>query len=80
MPRINTDLMKPPARVAIPPMDKLLVGREEAAESLSISVRSLDYLLAIRQIAFRRIGGRTLIPVTELRRFARMDHPERIAT
>jgi hypothetical protein len=47
-----------------------LVGRGEAAQILSINVRSVDYLLANRQ----------LIPVVELRKFARMNHPEPIAS
>jgi hypothetical protein len=28
----------------------------------------------------RRIGGRVLIPMTDLRRYARFDHPERIVS
>jgi len=71
---------KPPAKVTVPPDAKLLVGREEAAVRLSLSVRSIDYLLADRQLKFRRIGGRVLIPIAELERFARMDHPQRIAS
>ena len=71
---------KPPAKVTVPPDAKLLVGREEAAVRLSLSVRSIDYLLADRQLKFRRIGGRVLIPISELERFARMDHPQRIAS
>jgi len=71
---------KPPAKVTVPPDAKLLIGREEAAVRLSLSVRSIDYLLADRQLKFRRIGGRVLIPIAELERFARMDHPQRIAS
>jgi excisionase family DNA binding protein len=71
---------KPPAKVTVPPDAKLLVGREEAAVRLSLSVRSVDYLLADRLLKFRRIGGRVLIPIAELERFARMDHPARIAS
>lgn len=71
---------KPPAKVTVPPDAKLLVGREEAAVRLSLSVRSIDYLLADRQLKFRRIGGRVLIPISELERFARMDHPARIVS
>jgi excisionase family DNA binding protein len=66
--------------VTVPPDAKLLVGREEAAVRLSLSVRSVDYLLADRLLKFRRIGGRVLIPIAELERFARMDHPQRIAS
>jgi excisionase family DNA binding protein len=82
----NTDLSfkpqrrKPPQRVTIAPEDKILVSREEAAQLLSISQRALDYLLANRRLATRRIGGRVLIPVADLQKYARQDHPERIVS
>jgi hypothetical protein len=46
---------------------------------LSISQRALDYLVATKRLPARRIGGRVLIPVSDLRHYARFDHPERIA-
>jgi len=70
---------KNPGRAAISSEEKLLVGRLEAAEMLSISARALDYLVANKQLATRRIGTRVLIPVAELRRFSKGDHPERLA-
>lgn len=77
--RDNTsERKKPPARVRIAPDEKILVGREEAAQLLSISVRGIDYLLANRRLPFRKLGGRILIPVAELRKYARSDHPDRI--
>ena len=79
MPRMNEEAKKPPVMATVAPQNKLLVCREEAAEILSISVRSVDYLLANRQLTSRRIGSRNLIPVADLKRFARMDHPERLA-
>jgi excisionase family DNA binding protein len=71
---------KPPQRVTVAPEDKILVSREEAAQLLSISQRALDYLVASKRLPTRRIGGRVLIPVTELRKYARCDHPERIVS
>ena len=71
---------KRPGRVTMAPEEKLLVGREEAAEMLSISRRSLDYLLAQKRLTFRRIGSRVLIPVSDLKRFSRADHPQRLAS
>jgi hypothetical protein len=71
---------KPLAKVAVPLDAKLLVGRKEAAARLSLSVRSVDYLMANRQLKFKRIGGRVLIAVPKLERFAQIDHPERIAS
>jgi excisionase family DNA binding protein len=69
---------KHPQRVTVAPEDKLLVSREEAAQLLSISQRALDYLVASKRLPTRRIGGRVLIPIADLRKYARCDHPERI--
>jgi excisionase family DNA binding protein len=71
---------KGPARAELSVDDKLLIGRQEAAAVLSISQRALDYLVANKQLQVRRIGGRVLIPRSELLRFARVDHPEPIAS
>jgi excisionase family DNA binding protein len=57
---------------------KLLVSRREAAQLLSISQRGLDHLIANRKLPARRIGGRVLVPVVDLQKYARGDHPERI--
>jgi excisionase family DNA binding protein len=66
------------ARVRIPAEEKFLVSRAEAAQLLSISQRALDYLVANRKLPVRRIGGRGLIPVADLRKYACGDHPENI--
>lgn len=58
---------------------KVLVGRKVAGHMLSISIRAVDYLIATKKLATRRIGTRVMIPVEEIRRFARSDHPERMA-
>lgn len=57
---------------------RLLYSRRDAAYQLSISVRSLDYLIATREIAVRRNGKRILIPHGELVRYARADHHQPI--
>ena len=59
--------------------DKLLLSRREAAVLLSISQRSLDYLIANKILSVRRIGSRVLIPMRNLQRFACADHPNRLA-
>lgn len=74
------DQKKPPARETVPNNQRLLVGRREAADLLSISARALDYLVANHQLTTRRIGARVLIPISELQRFARADHPGRLAS
>ncbi len=48
---------------------RLLYGRREAAQLLSISVRSLDYMVADGRLRCRRIGGRVLLTPQELARF-----------
>jgi excisionase family DNA binding protein len=71
---------KPVASVSIEPKDRLLVSQEEAAQLLSISKRSVEYLVAAQRLSIRRIGTRALIPIEDVRRFARADHPERLAS
>jgi hypothetical protein len=61
-------------------IEKLLYSREDAAIALSISIRSVDYLISEGKLTTRRIGRKTLIPVGDIKRFARADHPERIRT
>lgn len=60
--------------------ERLLYDRKEAARQLSISVRALDYLIARKELATRRIGARVLISRAELARFARADHCGSVAT
>jgi excisionase family DNA binding protein len=51
-------------------MKDLVVTREEAAEVLRLSLRTVDKLLAAGQIVARRVGRRVLIPRAEIERFA----------
>ncbi len=64
---------------AITPEAKVLVSRKAAAAMLSISIRGVDYMIAAKRLSTRRIANRVLIPVDEIRKFARSDHPERMA-
>lgn len=57
-------------------VEKLLYSRRDAAEALSLSVRSVDYLITTRRLPTRRIGAKILIPAAAVRRFAREDHPD----
>ena len=71
-----------PYRIAKKPVrseDKLLLSRQEAAARLSISQRSLDYLVATKALSVRRIGSRVLVPLQDLQRFASADHPGKLA-
>jgi hypothetical protein len=61
---------------------RLLYDRKAAARMLSISVRSLDYLIAGRELETRRIGKKVLIPYGSLSRFSQANHydsPKEIA-
>jgi excisionase family DNA binding protein len=60
-------------------VQRLLYDKQTAAEILSISLRSLNYLLSRGKIRFRRVGSRVLIPHAELVRFAHGHHPEPVA-
>jgi excisionase family DNA binding protein len=55
--------------------EKVLFTKREAAQMLSISVRSLDYLILNQQIPARRIGRRVLLHRDAIECFARNDHP-----
>jgi excisionase family DNA binding protein len=65
---------KGPQKAAMPAEQRLLVDRRNAAQYLSISQRSLDYLVSHGELATRRIGARVLIPLSELHRYAKVDH------
>jgi excisionase family DNA binding protein len=54
--------------------EKILYTKREAAQLLSISVRSLDYLIFNQQIPTRRVGRRVLVHRDAIERFARRDH------
>ena len=56
-------------------MDRLAVNRIEAAQMLGVSVRTLDTMLARKEIRGRRIGRRIVFTLEELRRFLAKDHP-----
>jgi hypothetical protein len=69
-----------PATVDVTADSKLLVSRKAAAVIVSLSLRKIDGLLAGKQLPFRKIGTHTLIPLAVLQRYARLDHPECIAS
>jgi excisionase family DNA binding protein len=59
-------------------VEKLLFSRRDAAVALSLSVRSIDYLISNGELSTRRVGRKILIPAVEIRRFARRDHPRAV--
>jgi excisionase family DNA binding protein len=62
-----------PSSTAGPAVTKLLVTREEAAEMLSVSTRTIDRLLQGKELPYRRIGHSVRIPFDSLKAFTRRD-------
>jgi hypothetical protein len=60
------------------PGSRLLYDRKESARQLSISIRSLDYLIAAKTFRTIRIGKKVVIPHSELVRYASSNHYSRI--
>jgi Helix-turn-helix domain len=60
-------------------IERLLYSRKDAAKALSISLRSIDYLVSNKKLKTRRLASRVLIPRSELLRLARGDHHQPLA-
>ena len=56
----------------------ILIGRKQSATALGVSLRTLDYLIAQKQLEARRLGRRVLVVRKSLERFAAVNRPERI--
>jgi hypothetical protein len=56
------------------PIQKLLYDRRSAAYALSISVRSLDYLIGNKQLNAIRLGRKVMLTHGELTKFCRSNH------
>lgn len=52
---------------------KLLVTVNDAAMILSLSRRSIEYLIAKKELTARKIGKRTLVTIASLRKLAARD-------
>ena len=55
---------------------KMLYTRKESAFALGVSVRSVDWLIARKELAPRRLGKRVLVPAAELEKYAARDHAD----
>jgi excisionase family DNA binding protein len=65
----SQDALRQHQQVRLP----LLVSKRDAAELLSLCVRTIDNLIATKRLPSRRIGKRVLIPYAALVHFARHD-------
>jgi excisionase family DNA binding protein len=62
------------------PTEILLYSRKAAAIALSVSLRSIDYLIEDGRLPTRRLGKEVMIPGADLRKFAKSEHTEDIRT
>ena len=58
-------------------MTKLLCSKKEAAEAFGVSLRTVENLIARKELTVRRVGRRVLVPLSELQKFTRRDHSTR---
>lgn len=56
------------------PIQKLLYDRKSGAWTISVSTRTIDYLIASGALETRRIGRKVLITASSLKRYAAANH------
>jgi excisionase family DNA binding protein len=59
---------------SMPNVEKLLYSRKEAAFALGISLSTVDQMIREKKLRVRRVNGRVLVPVIEVRRASRVDY------
>ena len=62
-----------------PMPEALALSKLEAARMLGVSLRTVDRLIALKQLPVRRLGRRVLIPRNNLQSLLRSDHPTQSA-
>lgn len=68
------DMADNTASLRLEAQPKLLYSKAEAAKMLSLSLRTIDYLIAAGELMARRVGKRVLLPHNSLLLFTRKDH------
>ncbi|MFZ0821402.1 MAG: helix-turn-helix domain-containing protein [Candidatus Acidiferrales bacterium] len=58
--------------------EPIAVNKLEAAQMLGVSLRTIERLIALKELQVRRLGRRVLILRTSLENFLRHDHPTQI--
>jgi excisionase family DNA binding protein len=53
---------------------KLLLSKKDAATALGVCVRTVEHLISAKELPCRKIGRRTLIPLSALEQFVKRDH------
>ena len=57
--------------------ESIVVTKKIAAQMLSVSLRTIDHLIAAKELAIRKIGRRVVVPRQSLSDFILKDHPTR---
>jgi excisionase family DNA binding protein len=61
-----------------PPSDgtvlRIFYTKAEAAQALGVSVRTIDNLIAAKELRARKVRGRVMIPTDSVRALLRSDH------
>ena len=57
---------------------QIAMTKQEAAHMLGVSLRTIDRLIALKELQVRRLGRRVLIPRSALESLLHRDHPTRI--
>lgn len=58
---------------------RLLHSKKEAAQMLNVSLRTIDNLIAFKELPIRRVLRRVMIPHSALLNFVKSDHAVRKA-
>jgi excisionase family DNA binding protein len=59
--------------------EALAMSKVEAAQMFGVSVRTVDRLIALKELPVRRLGRRVLIPRNSLQTLLQADHPTKAA-
>jgi excisionase family DNA binding protein len=65
--------------LSFPAPPKLAYSKAESASLLSVSLRTIDNLIARKELTVRRVGRRVIIPATSITAFLRLDHSTKAA-
>ncbi len=57
----------------------IALSKQEAADLLGVSLRTIDRLIALKELPIRRLGRRVLIPRNSVENLLRHDHPTQVA-
>ena len=57
----------------------IALNKQQAAQTLGVSLRTLDRLIALKELQVRRLGRRVVIPRTALENLIRRDHPTQVS-